>query len=270
MPPDPDPDTVERWLAVGLAAQPHLGPIDGAREFLAERIEALVTSVGPAARAADLVLAAACAAGHPLALAQVEAELMPALGPILTRLGVALEDHPEVMQRLRVALFVADEDGRPGIAGYRGRGELGAYLRAVAGKLALKHQGRRPPDRAGADDALELLALAGETAGARHLRDDAAGLLKPAFAEAVAALPPDQRTLLRQHYLDGVSAEALARLHQVHRATTTRWLEAAREALDSQLRRALGRRGVARDEVDDLVGLVASRIDLSLSRLMPP
>jgi RNA polymerase sigma-70 factor (ECF subfamily) len=94
-------------------------------------------------------------------------------------------------------------------------------------------------------------------------RDD----VRCAFAAAIAELSPRDRTLLRQHYVDTVSLEALAALHGVHRATCARWLASAREeivaSLSKQLRASHGNEPL---DLESAIELVRSQLDLSLSR----
>jgi RNA polymerase sigma-70 factor, ECF subfamily len=55
----------------------------------------------------------------------------------------------------------------------------------------------------------------------------------------------------------------------VHRATAARWLQQAKGALVDALRSALAQRlGIDHAACDSLVGLVQSRIDLSLERTL--
>ena len=216
----------------------------------------------------DLALAAACAAGDPEAIAALDARLPELVRPVLARVGVARSDDDEILQRVRVALFTAGPAGQSALAAYSGQGSLRAYLRAIAVKLALKKIERedRPADPidevlAGGDDSPELAVLKA------RCRDD----LRAAFAVAIEELDDRQKTLLRQHHVDGLSIDVLARLHRVHRATAARQVAAARGALLAGIRRYFtGPAGLGRAELDSLVALVRSRLDLSLSRLLPP
>ena len=216
----------------------------------------------------DAALAAACAAGDPEAIAALDARLPGLVRPVLARIGVARSDDDEILQRLRVALFTAGPSGRSAIADYSGRGSLRAYLRAIAIKLALKKIERE--DRA--DDPVDEILAGGEDSPEMQvLKARCRGELRAAFAVAIEELDERQKTLLRQHHVDGLSIDVLARLHQVHRATAARRVAAARDALLEGIRRYFaGPAGLDRAELDSLVGLVGSRLDLSLSRLLPP
>jgi RNA polymerase sigma-70 factor, ECF subfamily len=73
--------------------------------------------------------------------------------------------------------------------------------------------------------------------------------LLPARGEAASRR---DRDLLRLHFLGGVTLEQLAQMYGVHRATVVRSLAAARQA----------------DELDEMFDLVASRVELSIERLL--
>lgn len=100
------------------------------------------------ARAADLYLAAACVAGDPAAIAELDASLPAVVRPALARLGIPAGDDDEIEQRVRVALLVRDADGGCGLAGDSGRGELRAYLRAAEVRIA-RHGASRVGGRRG-------------------------------------------------------------------------------------------------------------------------
>jgi len=263
------PPEVARLVERGRRAHPDLAAPDGLDDFVAERARAALAADDPDGRAADLYLAAACAAGDPAAVARLDASLAERVRPALARLGLPASDDDEIVQRLRIALFTPAADGVPGIAGYSGRGALRAYVRAIAVKLALKRLERERPPAPQDEDALALLPAAEDTPALRLLKDRCRGEVRRAFEEALAALTPRGRNLLRQQYLDGLTIDDLARLYGVHRATAARWVESARTALFQGIRRHFRNTlGLGAAELDSVVGLVQSRLDLSLSRLL--
>lgn len=259
------PGELDASLAAGRAAYPAVAVTPALAAFVAERLAAIEAAHDPTARAADVVLAGACAAGDPAALAIVDAGLAASVRPALARLGVPAADDDELVQRLRIALLAPGEGAR-GIAGYAGRGDLRAFVRAVAVKLALKRL-TREAGPATDDDVLDMLPDAGDSPELRVLKERCRGDLRSAFATALAALTPHERTLLRQHYLDGLSIDALAPLHRVHRATCARWLETARASVLRGVRRHLqATLALGAGELDSAVDLVRSQLDLSLAR----
>jgi len=232
-----------------------------------ERIPSDHRSLGPSLPP-DLELAAACAAGDASAIAALDSALPELIRPVLARTGVEGSDSDEIVQRVRVALLAPGADGRSGLSSYSGRGELKAFIRAVAVKQALKKRQRE--DRP-SDPAFDLLAGGDDSPELQVIKARCQGEIRAAFAAALEALGDRERTLLRQHYLDGLSVDVLGRLHRVHRATAARWLTAARADLLRSMRRHFqSTLGMDRRDLDSAIGLVRSRLDLSLSRLLRP
>jgi RNA polymerase sigma-70 factor (ECF subfamily) len=99
----------------------------------------------------------------------------------------------------------------------------------------------------------------------RHYRAD----FKAALEAAICALEPGQRALLREHFLEGLSIDELGRRHNVHRSTAARWVVRGREALLEGMRAQLMRRlSVSAPELDSLMGLMRSQLDVSLGGLL--
>jgi RNA polymerase sigma-70 factor (ECF subfamily) len=215
-----------------------------------------------ALRCAELFLACACVKGDPAALRYFEDEYLAPLGPALARVGFPEDVIDDVRQSVRM-LLVAVSGGQPAIARYRGTGPLRSWVRAAAvriGRRALRaaRAGQREaafdPSRPASHDP-ELAALRARCQ--QHFR--------PAFEEAVAALSPRQRNVLRQQFVHRLSVAQIARLYGVHRATAVRWLSEARERLIATTRRALERRlALKPGDIARLADVLVSTADVSL------
>ncbi|MBL8619771.1 MAG: transcriptional regulator [Myxococcales bacterium] len=254
--------------AAGRAAWPEVDLPDAAlAAHLAARRRDDPDGAVHADHAADYYLAAALAQQLPAAMRVFEARLVPEIDVALGRLRLPRGADDEVKQALRVELLVGD--GAPRIADYGGRGALAAWLRITATRKALKLV-----RRAGREETLDELLLehwpdATPGPAGRHLRATYAAELKRAVTEALGGLPVRQRNLLRQHVLDGLTIDELAGLYRVHRATCARWLADARGDLARGTRRALtASLGLHGDELDSMLRLLDSDIELSLSRLL--
>jgi RNA polymerase sigma-70 factor (ECF subfamily) len=261
-----DDPTLDALVTLGAAAHPGIREPAGLRDMLAQRGKELTASELKA-RAADLYFAFACVARDEAAIALLSALIGESVPPVLGKLGIPHSDYEEIVQRTRVALLAPD-DRSAGIAGYSGRGELRAYVRSTAVRIGLKRIERETAP--GRDDASQIMALMpdpDDSAELKLLKQQYREELRKAFSAAFAALSPHERTLLRQHYLDGLTVDLLAPVHQVHRSTCARWIEAARvkvlRDIRQQLRRVLG---VDDRELDRAVALVQSQLDLSLRR----
>jgi len=254
-------------VAAGRRAWPALALDD--REFLAHLAGRLPETGADAAmravHASDLWLAAACACGTDGAAAALERTYMHQLDGVLSRGGAEIRD--ELRQRIREKLLVAARGTAPRIGDYSGRGPLAGWLKVVASRIVVDFLRARDPGPAGED---ELLALPSADADPElvHLRLRYKEEFRAAMTEAARALDPRSRTILRLHYIDGLTMEQIAALHRVHRLTAVRWVTEAREGLAATTRRVLLQRfGVGRRELDSIVALMQSRFDLSIRAL---
>jgi RNA polymerase sigma-70 factor (ECF subfamily) len=220
--------------------------------------------------AADLYLACACAAGDAAAIAAFDRLYLAPLPALVQRSGVTAEIAAEVVQKLREKLFV----GRRQIVDFDGRGALGAWLRVAAVRAA---------SNARRDEAnrTELLAASPHDASpsprALHVIDPALALVKRRYGEtfsaalrdAFAALDAEGRNVLRLHFTDGCNLDAIAKILGMSRATAGRRLVAARERVRDETLRLLGERIAASpEELESLLAVVRSTLDVSLAALM--
>jgi RNA polymerase sigma-70 factor (ECF subfamily) len=96
-----------------------------------------------------------------------------------------------------------------------------------------------------------------------------AGAFQRALDQALAELTVRERNLLRLHFVDGMSVDKLGVAYNVHRATAARWIRAARDGLMDRVRARL--RAELRlpvSEIDSLVALVQSQLEVSLSQAL--
>jgi RNA polymerase sigma-70 factor (ECF subfamily) len=182
--------------------------------------------------APGLYLACACALGVRGAVELADAICSTHVISALRRLGIESTLRDEVLARLRTMLFAGSAEGGPLLLAFKGRGTLRSWVHSVAVHQALK---LRRSDR----PLVSIEQLATDLVDSRS--DPEMAYLKIFYLEefraalhrAMTAIPKDARNLLRQHYLDRMSLEAVAQVHRVHRATAARWLsEARRHVLD--------------------------------------
>jgi RNA polymerase sigma-70 factor (ECF subfamily) len=209
----------------------------------------------------DLYLACACCSGDRAAVEAAERVLVPIIDLALTSWDPAVRD--ETRQQLRAMLFV-DQGGRgPLLARYDGRGALRRWVRVVAtreaGKTRRADLAATPVD----DDALFDAVVPASDPRVSAVKRDAAVAFKAAFVAALGELERRDRTVLRLHLIDGLTIDEIAPVFEVHRATIARWITAAKEHVLAGTRKRLGEQlRLDRDEVDSLIRLVQSRIEL--------
>jgi RNA polymerase sigma-70 factor (ECF subfamily) len=214
------------------------------------------------ARVTDLYLACACVEGVPGAIAAFERVYMPLVDEWLRRGAQTAEARDEVRQRLRERLLV----GARKLGDYSGRGTLAKWLEVVTLRLVVDVARERKDVLA--DDSG---SLGGATPDPEieFIKERYRVQFKQALQRGIASLEVEQRTLLKLHFIDGVTLDQLAELFHVHRATVARRIAGARERILDAAKALLERElGVPPEEVERELRLVRSRIDLSLSALL--
>ena len=90
-----------------------------------------------------------------------------------------------------------------------------------------------------------------------------------ALKQALARMPDRERVLLRLHLVSGVTVDKIGKMFDVSQATASLWLAAARASVLEDVQSTLSQRlGATPEELASLAGMVASRLDLSLSLLL--
>jgi RNA polymerase sigma-70 factor (ECF subfamily) len=216
-------------------------------------------------RAGDLFLATACADRVPNAIDTLDREFLASVPTFLARGGVRDIQADDVRQRVLERLFV----GAAKIGDYSGRGSLAGWLQIVTLRVAMDVKRLRTMPLADSAE-LEDLRLAGTDPELKLIKERYREPFKQALRAALGALTSEQRNLLKLHFVDGVTLDKLAGLFQIHRATVARRIAQARESVfDSVRNRLQAELGVTRDEFEELLTLLRSRLELSLSALMP-
>lgn len=216
----------------------------------------------------ELLLCAACLARSSEALDALDAAYLRPLSGAIARLGLTSAEVDDALQRTRQELLLPGAGAPPSppaLARYQGRGPLRAYVRVVALRAARKVRERERGEVEADEPILDALPDRGEDPEVELLKRRYQEDLRAAFREALAQLAPEDRLLLKQHLLDGLGIDHLARLHGVHRATAARWLARAREGLAGDTRRRfLARVPLAASSYQSVLHLIYSQLDLSL------
>jgi len=254
------PELATIALASARDAWPDLEVADAV--FLAHLERCAGDQLGRDLDFAAIYLGCACVHGDARALAAFEAAYLGELPKMLARItrDPALVD--EVLQQLRIKLFVGDH---PAIERYL-RGSLAAWLRVIASRLAIDLLRQR--DRPVGDPALELASLA-DTAEHALLAAAYRAPVEAAFAAALAALEPTDRSMLRLCFVEGVGLEGIGRIYQLSKSAVSRRLARCRSILLADVKHRLGDSlGIAPDELHSLLRQVQSTLHLSLPRLL--
>lgn len=245
----------ERWPSV---------PFDPAviEPFVAERVEDDVPPLE------DLALAAACAAGLPAAQAAFD-EVLTEVDAAGAATGATKDLVLEVKQLLRVQLLVAKDGKPPGIASYRGKGPLRGWVRITATRELIRHKKKRQREAPLEARTLDYLLTSGIDPALTALKAEYRAEFAEALRDAITDLSAEDRTLLRQQIVDGMSIDAIGAAFGVHRATAARWLTRARAALVAATHRRLAERlELPVEQMDSVIRLVSSQLDASVIRYL--
>lgn len=258
----------EHWAA-GRAAWPSvtLTPERFLRH-LARHLPEGPTDVLRRLHGADLYLACACVQGERQALLAFEHHILQRVPARLGQLPVSTVD--EVLQVLRERLLLGRGDTPPKVADYSGRGPLLAWVRIIASRVVGELASRDGRQQL-FDEPPEVLArmLAPDDPELELLKEDLCRILSETLRKVLALLPERERALLRLHHLHGVTMDRLATMYGESRSGVARRVVQARERLLKLTRAELASRlNVAGPELESLLGLVRSRLELSLHRLM--
>ncbi|MDQ3367328.1 MAG: hypothetical protein M3680_18040 [Myxococcota bacterium] len=211
----------------------------------------------------DQQLVAAALARDPDAVRSIEALIRAAATSAARRLGGDSAAADEIAGRMAEKLWLGrSSGGAPVLAAFTGEAPLAAWLRVIAYRDGVELlRVREVPD-----DLLVDRVVATTEPELAMLRTAYLVAFKRCFRAAFARLSLHDRDLVRRHHLDGLSLEELAKLYGSHRATVARWLAKVRQQLVTETRAALRDELSASTDLDDVLALIASRLEASLSR----
>jgi RNA polymerase sigma-70 factor, ECF subfamily len=253
---------LERWPGIALSPADfaaHLGAIAPDEGDLVAALQHVHCD--------DLFLACACGRGDKVALRVFESEVMPRAAMAVARVDGAPQFVDDICGDVRVRLLVSGERP-PEILRYLGRGPLSHWVQVVAMRMGTASKRKKRHEI-----AMDLPQVVDSILGEDPEIAPFASQLRQPFAEVFAAALADlsrrERNILRLYLIDGVSAETIGKMYNVHRATVARWITKAREKVHSLTRRRLSA-AVKLDETsfESVVGMMWSGIDLSLATFL--
>jgi RNA polymerase sigma-70 factor, ECF subfamily len=250
----------EAWPDVELAPDVFAAHLEKRLAGVADR-EATLDKL----RAADLYLACACAHGEPNALRAFESHHLQIAVRAVSRFGDPNGFAADAIQELRERLLVGTP---PRIAEYAATGSLEAWVKVAAVRVAINLREKENVRAGEPDRAEESLAAVRDPEldliKARY-RGDFTAALRAAFAE----LDVDDRAIMRFYLIDHLNIAQIGALYGKSRATIGRRVVAIREQVLENTRKQLKTRlSLATEEIDSLIALLRSQVDLSLSQIL--
>lgn len=254
------------WPNLGLAANDfakHLARSLDPKET--DILEALL-----ARHAEDLYLACACAAGIDQARTACLVRFRDTLALAIRRVDTSPSFGDEVLQSLLHRLFFEDSDHSCRIASYQGRGPLAGWLAITAQRAALNSiEHEMAQERAHQRAGTQALLIPPEDPELQFLKARYAPEFERAFEEAVGRLSTRERAVLRLRVVSQLTLARIGVMYKVDESTVSRWLAAARSHLEVETESILrARLNLSKGEMQSLVRLVASEVDVSVARLL--
>lgn len=261
----PGPSDPQASLERGRSAWPELDVDAGALAAWLSAAE--IAGEDLAARADEIVLAFACARGDARAHRLFEERYLSEVARYVARFRLPPHLLDEVRQRVRLKQLLGDS---PGVGRYRGRGPLGAWVRATAVRVAFDVAAQAGQPAADWEAELsDVWKAFDDGPEAQAIKEGYRDRLSAALQESLRALEPRDKTLLRLHVVDHLGIDVIARIYRVHRATVARWLVAIRGRVFDDLRaRASLRWGVSTNDLRSLVRILGEEIHLSAQRIL--
>jgi RNA polymerase sigma-70 factor (ECF subfamily) len=269
-------EVTERLVAVCAAAHRALPELDDAIDD-----RALVSALATRAPARDVVaylerchpdelaLAQAASRGHPVAIAALERDHRAMLDAICWRYTSPGHSVADLRQILREKLYVAPPGERPRLADYAGQGELASWLRIAAVRTLLDLGKRKDRAREAPDEAAALAMPDPGDLSIEVIKAEYRAAVSEAMRDAAARLEPADRHLLHQHFVAGLSIDELGVALGIHRATAARRVARVRAAYVDAVRALLADRlRLSNDELDGVIAMVLSKLDVSIPQLL--
>ncbi len=218
-----------------------------------------------AIHASDLFLACGVCQRDRAALASFEEHFLARVPDYILRVVAGRDVVDEVQQKLREALILGSPGKAPKLAEYSGKGALGGWLRVTASRAALNHLRASGPRTEGLSDELSLA----HDPELSYVSEHAHALFTDAFKRVLEGLDANGRTILRLHYIEGLTMDQLAHLYKTPRSTIARRVAEARAAVLTATESLLkNERRLSPSAVVSVLRKARSQLDVTLTRLL--
>ena len=259
-------------LATARARYPDIVVDD---QSFAEAVEAKLSSGNTVDTidAAELYLAVACEQANGTAIALFEAAYFSVIDVAVAPMKLPGGMLDEIRQLVRTKLFVGDGTDGAKVTKYAGQGSFEGLVRVVAVRTALdllrKSKKEVPLDAVGSSPVADEILAVTVAPELQLVKQRYRAHFKQAFESAIDELSARERAILKLHVIDHLSIDEIGALYKVHRATAARWLEAIRDRLGERTRAIMGERvGIAAGDLDSVINVIQSQVDLTLSRIL--
>ena len=217
--------------------------------------------------AEDLFLACACVCRVRGAATAFERKVGPVIRRAVARVLATPDERQEAEQRVWHHILIETGDRPPRIAQYAGQGPLESWVAVASMRVASSFR------RAETTEQRLRSKVIADTVAVDAERLSMKGELRRAFEEAVGdalgRLKPRERLILKLYVVSGMKLEAISRSLGVSRQAVSKAFYRSREAILNDVEMSLKRRlRLSREELSSVMRAVASRLDVSISRIL--
>lgn len=236
-------------------------------QYLTSR--AAVERVLSEVRVEDVLLLCGALQGRGGALQRLDALLSDATRYASNDFKLDKEQVDEFRQTMREYFLMRRGDRPAQLLLFSGRGSFKGWLRTVVRRRA-RHYASKCGQRDKLEEAfMDVVSAKPHDPELSYVKKESAQAVKVAFREALGRADRAEQALLRNWLVDSLKLCDIAGLYDVDPSTVGRRLRRARDRLVKNTRRILVERlCLSPAEVDSLIGLIRSRLDVSLSRLL--
>jgi RNA polymerase sigma-70 factor, ECF subfamily len=191
-----------------------------------------------------------------------EEQFMARVPDYVLRIRAGRDVVDEVTQLLRERLIMNEK-----IAEYSGKGALGGWIRVAAVRTALNHLRKNDPTGAGASELGEEISAAGDPE-LSYVKEHSRDLFTDAFKRVLDKLDANERTILRLHYIDGLTMDQLAHLYKTPRSTIARRVAEARQQVLSSTENLLREeQRLSPSAIASVIRQARSQVQVTITRL---
>lgn len=213
----------------------------------------------------DEYLRLACLNNVTGAVETLEREYLRPLETTLLKRNSDAELVGETLQVVRHKLLLGET---PALASYESTGHLRAWLLVVATRTLRDLARQRGVRWSRQAPLVEQLVTPGNEPDVSLQKSELDDIFVEALREVVVGLPERERYALRMHILAGWNISQIGEAMSTHRATAARWIAAAKQRINQNVRAILKKRlDLAPEELERVFSLLSTHLNLRLSQV---
>jgi RNA polymerase sigma-70 factor (ECF subfamily) len=217
--------------------------------------------------AEDVYLACACAVRARGAQPAFEERFGRVIRRAVSRVLDTADERQEAEQRAWQHLMVEGAEGPPRIARYHGRGPLEKWVSVASMRVAIAFGRTESAERRLREKA--IAEASGVDPEALFSKRDLRDAFETAVTEALAALKPRERLVMKLFLVSGMTLDAIGKSLGITRQAVSKTLARARETIVARVEPSVQQTlQMTKEDLTSVLRYVASQLDVSISRVL--